>query len=112
MKVIIHTTEEFDKALKKLSKKYPAIKNDIDNLLEDILKKTVSYTDLGSGFFKIRFSISGKSAGKRGGARMVWHNLIVSIHERRMTLIIVYDKSEVSHVKVSDLKAILNEFKI
>ncbi|MCD8540121.1 MAG: hypothetical protein LRY55_10395 [Leadbetterella sp.] len=41
---------------------------------------------------------------------MVWHELIVSIAEKRMTLVIVYDKSAVGDVQISELKSILAEF--
>jgi hypothetical protein len=57
---------------------------------------------LGMDCFKIRMSISGKPAGKRGGARIITH---VRITESVVFFLSIYDKSEVSTITKQEIKA-------
>ena len=64
-------------------------------------------TDLGNGFRKIRLAITSKGKGKRGGARVITLNLILSADETEIGLFYIYDKSERISITDAELKALL-----
>ncbi len=86
-------TDNFSKKLKKLKKKYPKIGEDIreftanDNIEENIK----SGEPLGKDCHKIRMQITGKSAGKSGGARIILQAKIV---DKKIFLLAIYDKGD------------------
>lgn len=48
-------------------KKYPSLRQEIDNLLEVLETDPTQGTSLGHGCYKIRLRIASKSKGKSGG---------------------------------------------
>ena len=109
----IRTTTRFRKESKRLSKKYPSLKNDLINLADLLVKNPHSGTPLGKNFYKLRLKISSKGKGKSGGGRVITHVDVTFIKEKTNSAIIylvaVYDKSEMSTVSVSELKTLLKE---
>ena len=71
----------FDKDLKKLSKKYKSLKEDFKALKEELKENPLLGTDLGDGFKKIRLNITSKGQGKRGGGRVITHEVIVNVEK-------------------------------
>ena len=63
----------FDRQLKRLSKKYPSLKSDHINLLEDLEIKPRQGKSLGNKCYKIRMPIGSKGKGKSGGTRVITH---------------------------------------
>ena len=63
-------------------------------------------TDLGNGFRKIRLAITSKGKGKRGGARVITLNLILSADETEIGLFYIYDKSERISITDAELKSL------
>ena len=57
----------FQKEAKRLTKKYPSLKNEIKILIEELRVNPFSGTSLGQNCFKIRLAISSKRKGKSGG---------------------------------------------
>lgn len=64
-------TPDFEKALKKLSKKYKSLKNDFKELYNQLLENPYQGTELFPGVRKIRMAITSKGKGKSGGARVI-----------------------------------------
>lgn len=108
--VTINTTKLFDKNLKALAKKYVSLDKDYEKLLNDLKENPLLGTDLGGGLRKVRMTISAKGKGKSGGARVITSSAIISINERIVTLLTIYDKSEVSTIKTSVLKKLKTLF--
>ncbi len=67
----IDFTPTFRRELKRLVKKYPSVLKDITNLGEQVLENPTLGTSLGQNAYKIRLSITGKSAGKSGGGQVI-----------------------------------------
>lgn len=69
--------------------------------------------DLGNGVRKVRMSISSKGKGKSGGARVITFNVIQHEDETiEITLLTIYDKSEISNVTDKYIKwlvSLINE---
>ena len=65
----VEATPHFLAEAKKLSKKYPSLKNDIASLAVELSANPVMGTPLGKNAYKIRMAITSKGKGKSGGAR-------------------------------------------
>ena len=93
----------FDRELKRLSKKYKSLKRDIENLKAEIETNPFLGTDLGEGYKKIRLEIASKNKGKRGGGRVITHEVLVNVNEED-------DKSEYDTVDMDIVKEIVQEY--
>ena len=103
-KVNISTTKLFDKSLKRLSKKHRSLKNDYAKLLDEIESNPEKGTDLGDGLRKIRMAIKSKGRGKSSGARVVTYtDVVISIQQKNVYLLTIYDKSEIDNVSKAEL---------
>ena len=93
----------FDKQAKRLARKYPSLKNDLAKLLDRLSETPDHGKALGSGFFKIRISISSKGKGKSSGARIITYLKVTST---TVYLVSIYDKSEQSTITDKELEQI------
>jgi mRNA-degrading endonuclease RelE of RelBE toxin-antitoxin system len=66
------TTDEFEKDVKRLSKKYKRIKTDILEFIQVLEQKHDIGVALGSGLYKARVKNS-DIGGKRGGYRVIYY---------------------------------------
>ena len=103
----INYTPEFEKQLKRLSKRYKSLKNDLQQLILSLQNEPVRGQPLGYNCYKIRFAITSKGKGKSGGGRLITC-LVVSEHE--IFLINAYDKSEEESISIDDIKAIAKKY--
>jgi hypothetical protein len=97
----IEATPEFLSEAKKLAKKYPSIRNDIETLGEELSEKPMQGTFLGSNIYKIRLAITSKGKGKSGGARVI---TFVKIIASTVYLVSIYDKSVRETITDKELK--------
>ncbi|MCA1750498.1 MAG: type II toxin-antitoxin system RelE/ParE family toxin [Cryomorphaceae bacterium] len=98
------TTPQFDREVKKLSKKYRSLKADLNDLSEQISENPMSGDPLGENLFKVRLAISSKGRGKSGGGRVV---TFLRRPNAEIYLIAIYDKSEIATLSKQQIKAIL-----
>lgn len=82
------------------------MKQDLATFVKELLQNPEIGTDLGNGFCKIRLAITSKGKGKRGGARVITLNLILSADETEIGLFYIYDKSERISITDAELKAL------
>lgn len=94
------TTINFWKELKVLTKKYPKIKKDVEDLEEDLKKNPQQGDPLPKSCFKVRMQITGKSSGKSGGARIITY---VKVVDEKIYLLSIYDKAEQSNNQELDV---------
>ena len=87
----IKSTRQFDKELKRIASKYPSLKSDFKNFLEEISTNPVTGTSLGNNCYKIRLAIASKGKGKSGGARVIIYIIQIA---NEVLLLSIYDKSE------------------
>ena len=104
MSYTIIEQELYLKALKKLSKKYKNIENDI----EDFLLNLSSLNDLGielkNNVYKVRIANSNKNKGKSAGYRLISY---VKITESEIHLIYIYDKSSLENISEKEIDTLL-----
>ncbi len=107
MKIDIIASSEFEKEYKRLKRKYKSLPQDFIVFEQELNENPDIGIDLGNNVRKIRLSIKSKNKGKRGGARLITYNIIVSIIERTVLLVTIYDKSEEETISDAEIKRII-----
>ncbi len=102
----IYYTPEFEKQLKKLSKKHKSLSKDLGALIEKLEVDPMMGTPLGNGCYKIRLTISSKGKGKSGGARVI---TCVIVADKEIYLADIYDKSDQKNISDKRLKELAKE---
>ncbi len=92
------------KALKKLSKKYKNIENDIENFLLGITSLEDLGIELKNSVYKVRIANSNKNKGKSAGYRLITY---VKLVDREIHLIYIYDKSSLENISEKELDTLL-----
>jgi len=106
------TIPEFDKSLKRLSRKFPSLKDEYQEFIEKSEKENVQGRSLGNGFYKARLSVKSKGKGKRGGLRIIsYREVIYKMEETEITLIAIYDKNEISSIDRKYLESLIKKYK-
>jgi hypothetical protein len=103
----VRTIPQFEKALKRLAKKYPSLKVEYIALLDSLEHDPEQGTPLGNRCFKIRIAIASK--GKSGGARVIIH---VVVTDKVVFLLDIYDKSEQANISEKELTDLLKMISI
>lgn len=85
----------FIRELKRLSKKYRSLRDDVDKLGERLGYDAPIGTPIGKGCYKVRMAISSKGKGKSGGARVITY---VRVINRMVVLLTIFDKSEKENI--------------
>ena len=100
--------------LKRLRKKFPSIKQDVENLKAELLTNPRTGFDLGNGAYKIRLRIKSKGKGKSGGARVISYvetEVIGFIQNNVVNLLTIYDKSEVDTIIKEQIDWLIKKIK-
>ncbi len=100
----IVTPRFFEQQLKRLSKKFPSLKNEFRGLIESIQANPTQGVFIGRNCYKIRLSIASKGRGKSGGGRVITCFQVV---EDTVYLLAIYDKSEQEYISDDALDKIL-----
>ena len=105
----IESAASFDRAVKRLAKKYRLIKRDLSGLV-DILADNPFAGDAIPGFahevWKIRLASSDMQSGKRSGYRVIY---AINQATEFCYLLFIYAKPERGDVTASDIEALLAE---
>ncbi|MCQ2128249.1 MAG: type II toxin-antitoxin system RelE/ParE family toxin [Bacteroidaceae bacterium] len=112
MNTIIKTIPEFDRRAKRLAKKYKSLKTDLQQFVLSLQKNPIQGNHLGNGVYKIRIAFASKGGGKSGGGRIITYT--VKINEPdcyEVTLLTIYDKSEISNINDTYTKELVNQAK-
>lgn len=98
----------FQREAKRLIKKYPSLKNELERLGSELEENPTLGTPIVNNCFKIRVAISSKGKGKSGGARVITH---VFLFDETVFLLSIYDKSERGSISSARIKELLKEIK-
>ena len=107
MKVEFDYLPEFERRAKVLAKKYKSFTTDYQAFLDELEKNPFSGESLGHNTYKYRMAISSKGKGKSGGARVITYNLTQAEDTVLITLMSIYDKSEISNVSTQYLRQLI-----
>ena len=110
MKVKVRYLAEFQRLAKDLKKKYKSFKDDYDTFLDDLEREPFSGEPLGHHTYKNRMAIAAKGKGKSGGARVITYNVKqIADDEVVITLMTIYDKSEISNVSDAYIRSLVQQ---
>lgn len=113
MSVEIIASCNFRKEAKRLLKKYPSLKGELQDLNALLAENPTSGIPLGYDCYKIRLAIKSKGKGKSGGARVITHVVLsirsVATQTQRVYLLSIYDKSEFASLSDNDLRKLIRE---
>ena len=109
MSYSILLTERFKKEFKRLSKKFPSLKNELSELGQEVASNPEYGTFIGNNCYKIRLAIASKGKGKRGGARVITY---LYVQTETVYLLTIYDKGEKSDLEPSELKEMVNSLEL
>ena len=109
MKVTIDYLDEFARGAKVLRKKYPSFERDYETFLDELEKNPFSGESLGQHTYKNRMAITSKGKGKSGGARVITYNVQQQGDEVLITLMTIYDKSDIDNVSDAYLRSLVQQ---
>ena len=109
MSYSIIPTLRFEKELKRLAKKFPSLKNEFAQLIQDILENPESGTFIGNNCYKIRLAIGSKGKGKSGGTRIITY---LYIETETVYLLTIYDKGEKADLKPNELADMIESLEL
>src|SRR5580658_2103916 len=110
--VVIRPSRYFDGEVKRLSKKYPSLKQDLANLNVTLLAQPRTGTDLGNGIYKIRLKITSKGRGKSAGGRVITQvktEIVGMVENNKVNLITIYDKSEIGSISKQEIVSLIKK---
>ncbi len=107
MNYSIVLSDVFKKEAKRLSKKYPSLKSELEKLGNELSKNPTYGTPLGNDVYKIRLAIASKGKGKSGGARII---SFVKVIQTKVVLLTIYNKGDRNSISDTEIKELLNEF--
>ena len=109
MSYSIVTTYRFEKELKRLTKKFPSLKNEFAQLIAEIAEKPQRGASLRNDCYKIRMAISSKGKGKSGGASVISY-----LYRKDQTayLLTIYDKNEKADLQPQELITMVNNLNL
>jgi len=97
-------TDNFNREVKQLAKKYRSLKNDLQQLRIELGEKPTLGTHLGNNVYKIRMAITSKGKGESGGARVI---SFVYVRNEQVFLMSIYDKSGKEDISDNEIKVFL-----
>ncbi len=105
MKYNVIVSENFKSEFKRLQRKYPSLKSDVDHLISILERNPFEGSTLGKDCYKIRLAIKSKGAGKSGGGRVI---SLVKVIREEVTLLSIYAKSEKEAITRKELNRFIS----
>ena len=96
----VKTISVFDRQAKRLVKKFPSLKKEIQELIKELKQEPEKGTSIGNDCYKIRLGIASKGKGKSGGARVIAH---VIFKNETVYLLSIFDKSDIENLTDRDI---------
>jgi len=97
-------TEDFNKRVKSLAKKYYSLADDLEKFKKELLANPKMGDDLGDNTRKVRMAIASKGRGKSGGARVITCTVLLDIQNTDIYLLSIYDKGEQETISEHTIK--------
>ncbi len=90
----------FERQTKRLVKKYPSLKKEIQELIKELKEGPENGISIGHNCYKVRLAIASKGKGKSGGARVITH---VIFKDDTVYMLSIYDKSEIANLTAKEI---------
>ncbi len=106
MSFSLELTENFKKEAKRLSKKYPSIKTDLEELGKVLSENPSTGKHLGNQIYKVRLAIKSKGKGKSGGVRVMTQ---IKVVKQTVYLFSIYDKGEKENISDKEIRELIKD---
>lgn len=106
MSYAVEAGHRFERAIKRLNKRYASLPDDFARLLDQLEAEGTVGSPLGRNCYKIRLAITSKGKGKSGGARVI---TCVRVLAGVVTLLTIYDKSDAASISEQERDELLRE---
>jgi mRNA-degrading endonuclease RelE of RelBE toxin-antitoxin system len=103
----VTTTPQFDRDVKKLSKKYHSLKKSLLELEKDLIENPRLGVSYGKNIYKIR--LEGEGKGKSGGYRVLTYVVDESQEDTVVFLVTIFSKTEESTIKKADAENLIDD---
>jgi hypothetical protein len=100
----IRDTEHFNKAVKKLKKRFRNIEKDYMAFVNSIENDDDFGIYLGDGIYKTRIANSDKNVGKSGGYRLISYLKLI---DNELYLLFIYDKSDFENIGENEIDSLI-----
>ena len=107
--ISIEAAPKFQRNLRKLAKKYPRIRNDIEPIIAQLQQGEIlgdPIPKIGYEVFKLRVRNSDIQKGKSAGYRLIYYLKTATA----IILLTIYSKSEQADIAASDIQSIIAEY--
>jgi mRNA-degrading endonuclease RelE of RelBE toxin-antitoxin system len=91
----IRFSDDFQRAFKRLKKRYRSLPDDFKQLLLSLADNPRQGVELYDGMRKVRIIFASKGKGKSGGGRVI---IRLQINDTRLSFLYIYDKSIMPNV--------------
>jgi len=105
-------TESFNQQVKKLAKRYPKIKRDLQNFQNDFNSGRVrgqAIPGLKHKVYKARMRSTDMRRGKRGGYRIIYY---LQTAQNRVILLTIYAKARRENIRAQEILSLLEQLGI
>jgi len=102
----VKTITVFDRQAKRLIKKFPSLKKELQSLIHELGEEPTKGTAIGHNCYKIRLAIASKGKGKSGGARVITH---VLFKNDTAYLLSIYDKSDIENLSDKEVIQLMKQ---
>lgn len=106
-KVVV--TPFFEKKFKRLVRKFPSLKLELQEFQSILIANPKTGIDLGSNIYKSRLASKSKNTGKSGGFRVVTFLIEETDKGFNINLITIYDKSEEDTITKEEIQTLINK---
>jgi mRNA-degrading endonuclease RelE of RelBE toxin-antitoxin system len=96
----VKTISVFERQAKRLMKKFPSLKKEIQELIKELKEEPEKGTSIGQNYYKVRLSIASKGKGKSGGARVITH---IVFKDDTVYLLAIYDKTDIENLSDNEI---------
>jgi mRNA-degrading endonuclease RelE of RelBE toxin-antitoxin system len=103
MSYSVELTDNFKKEAKRLVKKYPSLKLELEELGKELAKNPTIGDHLGNDVYKIRITIKSKGKGKRGGGRVMTQVKVVNEKVYLFSIFSKGEKDDISDIEIQEL---------
>ena len=100
----IELSANFKKEAKKLTKKFPSLKQELTVLFTELETNPTMGSPLGNDIYKIRLAIASKNKGKSGGARVL---SFVKITATTVLLFSIYNKGDIDNLSDKEIQNLI-----
>lgn len=94
----------FERQAKRLFKKFPSLKKEIQVLIKELKEEPEKGTSIGHYCYKKRLAIASKGKGKSGGARVITY---IILKDDTVYLLSIYDKSDIENLTDKEILELL-----